>query len=224
MVLDHHIQRSIVYKLALSQSLRFSELKPDDLDNKLFDYHLKKVVGSGLVEKNSSGLYGLTPEGRRLGVHVLEASQALIDRAYSVLFLVIKHEDTGKLLLYRRKNHPLYDRVGFMHVAPNALEPVTKTASKQTLDKTGLVADFNILGSGFFRIYDGEKLESFTNFTMLVCEDATGELKQNDDLAEYYWSDLQNIEASKNILPNMADLLKLYRTGKPFFIDRTIKI
>ena len=46
-MLDHHIQRQIVYQLAFVDSLRFGELKPDDLDNKLFTYHLKKVVSAG---------------------------------------------------------------------------------------------------------------------------------------------------------------------------------
>ena len=66
-MLDHHIQKSIVYDLAFAESLRFSDLKPDDMENKAFTYHLKKVMKSGLVEKLEDGHYSLTMKGRRVG-------------------------------------------------------------------------------------------------------------------------------------------------------------
>jgi hypothetical protein len=46
-MLDHHIQKSIVYDLAFAESLRFSDLKPPELENKAFTYHLKKVMKAG---------------------------------------------------------------------------------------------------------------------------------------------------------------------------------
>src|SRR6187549_3745870 len=106
-MLDHHIQRSIVYNLAFADSLRFGELKPYDIDNKLFTYHLKKVVSAGYAVKLESGEYALTPEGRRVGKGALKKQSHLIDRAYSVLLLSIQRED-GAWLLYRRQTHPLF--------------------------------------------------------------------------------------------------------------------
>lgn len=215
-MLDHHIQRSIVYRLALLDSARFSDLKPDELDSKLFTYHLKKVVQAGLVSKNPEGLYELTPEGRRLGVHVFEKQIDQLDRATSVLFLVIRRKSDGAWLLYRRKTHPLINRAGFMHAAPNISEVITKTATKSVKDKTGLLCDFTVLGSGYFRVFDGDDLESFTHFTLLVCEDANGDLAQNDDYAEYWWEAQPDFKAD-DMLPNMAILAKAYQGGKPFF-------
>ena len=127
-MLDHHFQRSIVYRLALASRLKFSELKPDTLDNKLFTYHLKKVMSAGFIEKDADGYYELTPKGRRLGAHVLDNAEALFDRAYSVLFLAVQRKHDGAWLLYRRKTHPLLGRVGFMHATPNATDAVAKTA------------------------------------------------------------------------------------------------
>ena len=89
-MLEHHIQKSIVYKLAFSSGMRFSELQPADLDNKLFDYHLKQVIRDGLVEKGEDGLYRLTSEGRRIGVGAVDKHFAELDRAHSVLFLIIR--------------------------------------------------------------------------------------------------------------------------------------
>ena len=222
-MLDHHIQRAIVYKLALAPSLRFSELKPDTIESKLFTYHLKKVVAAGLVHKTEDGEYELTADGRLYGVHVLENTMALVDRAYSALFLVIRRKQDGAWLLYERKSHPLLGKVGFMHCAPNAYETSLETAARECKEKTGLDCSFTAMGSGFFRIYDGEELESFTNFTLLVCEDARGELDEHDDLADYYWVD--NIDQTNSaLLPNMTTLIDLYEAGKPFFVEKMIKV
>lgn len=220
-MLEHHIQRAIVYRLALTPSQKFSELKPGTLESKLFTYHLKKVVSAGLVEKNPDGEYALTPQGRLLGVHVLERTEAMADRAYSVLFLVIRRKSDGAWLLYKRGSHPLYGRVGFMHATPNAHESSLETATRVCKERTGLDAIFTALGSGFFRVFEDDKLESFTNFTLLVCEDARGELHSDDELAEYFWAGTIDQERS-SLLPNMPTLIELYEANKPFFVEKTL--
>lgn len=222
-MLDHHIQRAIAYKLALTPSLTFSELRPDAVENKLFTYHLKKAVAAGLVEKNEDGRYALTSQGRLLGVHVLERTEALVDRAYSVLFLVIRRKNDEAWLLYRRGSHPLYGKVGFMHVVPNAHETTLQTASRVCKERTGLDAQFTTLGSGFFRVFEEKRLESFTNFTLLVCEDAQGTLQSADELAEYFWQTNPDFVAS-DMLPNMPTLAALYSKNQPFFVEKDLAV
>lgn len=222
-MLDHHLQRSIVYRLALSHELRFSELKPDIIDSKLFTYHLHKVTKAGYVTKNQAGLYSLTPEGRRLGIRVLESQQAFIDQPESVLFLVIRRKSDNSWLLYKRHTHPLIDRVGFMHCTPNATEDTLITAQKDCQEKTGLHCKFTVMGSGYFRVYEDEELESFTHFTLLVSEDAQGELIQTDEHADYYWQQAPDFNDSA-MLPNMPILSELYQAGELFFVEKTLQV
>jgi ADP-ribose pyrophosphatase YjhB (NUDIX family) len=222
-MLDHHIQRKIVYRLALTPSLRFTELKPDTLENKLFTYHLKKVISAGLVEKNKDGRYALTSEGRLFGVNVLENTEALHDRAYSVLFLAIRRKSDKAWLLYKRTSHPLFGKSGFMHAVPNAQESSLQTATRVCKEKTGLDATFSALGGGFFRVFEGEKLESFTNFTLLVCNSAVGEITSEDETAEYYWSETIDLD-DKILLPNMKILLELYDANETFFIEKDLRV
>lgn len=220
-MLDHHLQRSIVYKLALSEGQRFSDLKPDSIENKLFDYHLKKVISAGLVEKASDGLYRLTSQGRRLGMRVLDTSQAIVDKADSVLFLAIQRSDSW--LLYRRRSHPLRDQVGFMHATPVSNEPVAVTAARECQKKTGLTCEFQPLGGGYFRVYQGEDLESFTHFTLLIAQSVSGELHQVDELADYFWVENPNFTAP-DMLPNMQLLSEQCATSTPFFIEETFRL
>ena len=117
-MLDHHIQKAIVYKLAFSPGLRFSELQPDELDNKLFDYHLKQVMIAGLVKKAEDGSYTLTAKGRKIGVGVLDKQFLALERAHSVAFLIIQRPSDKAWLLFKRQTHPLFGKVGLMHVNP----------------------------------------------------------------------------------------------------------
>lgn len=219
-MLDHHIQRTIVYQLALANAQRFSELKPDDIESKLFTYHLKKVVGQGYVTKDSEGLYELTPEGRRLGVSVLKSQQDISDRAHSILFLVIRRASDGAYLLYKRLNHPLKDRVGFMHSVPVPETEVADSAAELVKRRTGLTCSFSVLGNGYFRMFKEQALESFTHFTLLVCEDAEGELIGSYKHAEYFWQTNPDFN-DKSMLPNMPILVENYERGKPFFVEKT---
>ncbi len=222
-MLDHHLQRAIVYRLALSHELRFSELKPDTVDNKLFTYHLHKVESAGYVHKNEAGLYSLTPEGRRLGIRVLYNQGAFQDQADSVLFLVIRRKSDGAWLLYKRSAHPLIDRVGFMHAPPWSNQTTSEAAQTYCKRVTGLDGEFTPLGGGYFRVYSDENIESFTHFTLMVCEDITGELDQSDKHAGYFWSTEPDFSA-KEMIPNSQILADLYLAGKPFFIEQTFNL
>ena len=105
-MLNHHIQKGIIYRLALESPLRFSDLKPDELDNKLFNYHLKIVIRSDLVTKNSEGLYVLTSEGKTLGVHVYSEVSDVFKRARSIILLAVRSND--EWLMYQRNNEPIH--------------------------------------------------------------------------------------------------------------------
>lgn len=222
-MLDHHLQRAIVYRLALSHGLRFSELKPDIVDNKLFTYHLHKVESAGYVTKDADGLYTLTPEGRRLGIRVLYNQGAFEDQADSVLFLVIRHKQDGAWLLYRRSAHPLMDRVGFMHAPPSSVQTTVEAARAFCERVTGLTGEFTPLGGGYFRVYKDGNIESFTHFTLMVCDDIQGELIPNDDHAGYFWSTEPSFD-SPEMIPNTPILAQLYQTGKPFFVEETFEL
>lgn len=223
-MLDHHIQRAIIYRLALAPSLRFSELQPDDIENKLFTYHLKKVVAAGLVAKNDTGEYALTAEGRRLGLRALDKQADLLNEPDSVLFLVVRRASDAAWLLYRRRVHPLRGGVGFMHAKPSPTKPSEHVAAATLLEQTGLHGTFRSLGGGMFRVLasDGE-LESFTHFVLLACEDATGELRAADQLADYFWEPAPDF-AAVDMLPNMTALVELYRAGQPFYIEQTLQM
>ncbi|MBH1956353.1 hypothetical protein I8H84_02115 [Candidatus Saccharibacteria bacterium] len=222
-MLDHHIQRTIVYTLAFAESMRFGELKPDELDNKLFNYHLKKVIAAGYVAKNDEGLYTLTSEGKRVGKGALKKQSRLIDRAYSILLLCVRRESDGAWLLVRRRTQPLLGLKGFMQAQPAKDRDVVQTAADVCLEQTGLTGTFVVHGHGYFRIYRGGELESFIHFTLLTCTEIQGELTQSTEQAEYYW-DTDPDFAAPDMLPNMQTLHKMSQAPAGSFVERTFEI
>jgi hypothetical protein len=222
-MLDHHIQREIVYTLAFSEGLRFSELKPDTLENKAFDYHLKKVIAAGYVVKNGDGTYSLTSEGKRVGKGARKAQSRLIDRAYSTLLLAVRRPDDGAWLLTRRKVQPLFGLTGFMNASPRADQEITYTAAQVCWEQTGLSGTFVVHGHGYFRIYRDMELESFIHFTLLTCSDIRGELIQSTELAEYYWDTDPDFQAP-GMLPNMQTLHRMSQALPGSFVEKTFYI
>lgn len=220
-MLDHHIQRRIVYQLAFVDSLRFAELQPDDLENKLFTYHLKKVLAAGFVVKQPDGSYALTPEGRRVGKGALEREHKYINRAYSVLLIALKKDDSW--LLFKRQTHPLIDLYGFMQAKPSATEPILATAEKTCRSETGLGATFSVHGNGYFRMYKGDALESFIHFTLVIGSDITGELRQNSEFGEYEWMMSPDFSSS-DMLPSMQTLYEMCESPAPLFVDETYNL
>ncbi len=222
-MLEHHIQQAIIYKLAFVEAMRFSELQPDELDNKLFDYHLKLVVRDGLAQKNNDGLYSLTAKGRRIGVGVANKQFLALDRAHSVVFLLVQRPEDKAWLLFKRHTHPLINEAGLPHVNPIANKEIIETAQDELRETTGLTATFTYAGEGYFKVFKGQELESFTHFTALATQDLNGELKATNQKGEYFWAtDLSGIK--DQLLPTAQEILKYSQTGKPFFIDKTFKL
>jgi hypothetical protein len=222
-MLDHHIQREIVYTLAFREGMRFSELKPDELENKAFDYHLKKVIVAGYVRKNDDGTYSLTAEGKRVGKGALKKQSRLIDRAYSTLLLAIRRPEDGAWLMVRRKAQPLLGLRGFMNASPIATQQTVQTAAAICQEQTGLVGTFVPHGHGYFRIYRDGVIESFIHFTLLTCSDIQGVLRQNSELAEYYWDTDPDWQAP-DMLPNMQTLFEMSQAPAGTFVEKTFDI
>lgn len=222
-MLDHHIQKSIVYDLAFADSLRFSDLKPDDMENKAFTYHLKKVMRAGLVEKLEDGHYALTMKGRRIGKGALKKESRLLDRAYSILLLAVRRSEDDAWLLYKRSNQPLLGLTGFMQAQPVAEADARDTAQKTAREQTGLTAEFNVHGHGYFRVYRNKELESFIHFTLLVAHDPQGQLLETAESAGYSWQQTPNFERP-DMLPNMQTLHKMCEAAPGSFAEATFEL
>jgi hypothetical protein len=221
-MIEHHIQKKILRQLVLGHS-RFSELNPSGVDSNLYNYHLHQLIAGHYVEKTDDNRYQLTELGKAEGINLKLNRQERLAQAHSVLLLQVR-DASGKYLLRKRTAHPMHGRTGFLHGEPKAAEPLTTTATRVLLERTGLTGEFNVVGSGFIRIFLADKLESFTSFTMLAATiDYVEPPVPGDETGENFWTDSDTPDFSQSyMLPSMADLSALcaeHEAGH-FFSDK----
>lgn len=222
-MLDHHIQKQILFRLAFEESLTFSELKPDDLDNKLFTYHLHKVVGAGFVEKNEDGHYRLTAKGRRVGKGALQKDDRFIDRAYSLLILVVRNQQ-GEWLLFKRASQPLLGYTGFMQAKPQNGIPVIVAAQQALKENANLEGDFSVAGQAFLTMNSEGKMESYIHATVLTCTNAHGNLQTQDPHGEYsFYASLPTTNDEVRLIPSVP-LLADIAEGRSLFAEASFDL
>ena len=210
-MLEHHLQKEILFKLVTSPSARFAELKPAGVDGNIFTYHLQQLIKQKYVVKEKNGTYGLTSLGKAVGINILLSPKELLEQAHSVFFIIVRDKD-GRWLLRKRLAHPMYGKIGFVHGEPNAHESLSVSAKKALKERTGLTATFTPMGSGYIRIFNGEDLESFTHFTLLRAHDLTGTLVKIKGNGENIWLDKPDFK-SEEMIPSMSDLGQVIEDG-----------
>lgn len=100
MLIDHHLQNSILHKLAQSdEPVRFSNLKDARVENSLFAYHANKLIARGMIEKTGEG-FTLTASGARWINSMDEDLKSVKSTPKPLLQLVVRHEN--KVLLSKR--------------------------------------------------------------------------------------------------------------------------
>lgn len=214
MPIQHHIQKEILRKLVYSDSSRFSELRPKEMDGNIFTYHLNQLISQGYVKKRADGRYELTALGKSAGIVNKLSNSELLSQAHSVLFLAIRNKD-GKWLLRQRNAQPMFKSWGFIHTEPLIEESIVDSASHALAEKAGIAVSLKPCGAGYIRLFRGEELESFTHFTILtgVLEDG----KLSDEELNRWFSDdeMQSVD----LIPSMNDLITALKGPESFFFS-----
>lgn len=168
--------------------MRYAKLKPDaEIPNDLYNYHLRKLVSDGIVEKTSEG-YTLSSTGKR---HVADAHHTSdqSDRLfkYNVLLIVAREiNGTLHILNQRRTAQPSYGIVGIPGGTILKSEPLLAGAARKLQQETGLVGTFQYIGTERRIFYRDSELFSDVLFPICLCEDAAGE-PGTTEFGENFW-------------------------------------
>lgn len=100
----HHIQKHILKTLCFYKWARFRDMRPDNTDTNLYNYHLKLLMKNGLVEKEVDKGYRLSPKGLQYIDYIRVADFALKMRPKLTTSTVsIKDEH---ILLWKKHRQP----------------------------------------------------------------------------------------------------------------------
>lgn len=199
----HHIQKSILDILATTESSRYSDLKPNDMDGNIFSYHLKQLIGGHYVIKNDDGSYRLTIKGKEYIVHRYEDT---LTQAHSIFLIALRRGDDW--LMRERLVQPLLGMSGFIHGEPIADTPLLETAMWRLQDKTGLSVPLSVHSSGLIRISRSGTLESFSHAIILTGQTQEDISVTDDKTGRNYWLPTSNLQDT-SILPSCMAIVNL---------------
>lgn len=197
----HHIQKSIMDKLATAETKRYGELKPVELDGNVFGYHLKALLIEKYISKSEQGDYALTQKGKDYVVHRFENP---LLQAHSIFLIALRRDNNW--LLRERLVQPLLGMAGFIHGEPIAGEPVAVTATRRLLEKTGLDVDLSVQSSGLISITRDGVLESYSHAVVLTGETDSDISITRDPTGHNFWRPANELD-SATILPSCIDII-----------------
>lgn len=175
------LQNHIISRLKNADSLRYSEMKPADTPNDLYNYHLKSLLQKRLVEKSDTG-YRLTAEGQRHVAdvhHTSDQSNRLFK--INVITIVSRQTDEGiEILNQVRGSQPSYGKVGVMGGTIIKGEPLLEAATRKLQEETGLSATFRLVGHERRITYKNDQLFSDVLFPICYADNFTGTVSDTD--------------------------------------------
>jgi len=215
------IQNHIISKLKNADTLRYRDIRPEDVPNDLFNYHLKTLVNRKLVDKREEG-YGLSENGRRYVAdihHTSDESNRLFK--LNVITIVSRvNEGRVQILTQRRLSQPSYGQVGVMGGTIVKDESLVDGAARKLVQETGLIAEFRVVGFERRRLYKSGELFSDVVFPICYSGNAHGTLQETTDFGENYWVGIdQAIKNDTRPYDSIASVPEVLRAIKDARID-----
>jgi hypothetical protein len=105
--LDNPIKKHIITRLIKNETLKYSQLQPEDTDNVLFNYHLQHLVKLGLLDKTDS-TYTLSQIGREMTANITHNGLYFPKFiCYYKMYLIDQIQE--KVLFQHRRRTPWYN-------------------------------------------------------------------------------------------------------------------
>lgn len=136
----HEIQLNILRDLLFTDGSKYSDLKPLDMENSQFVFHLEKLQENGLIKKDEAA-YGLTDLGKEYANRIDTDIVQIPVQAKVTTVLCAVNESTKEYLIYKRLKNPFYGCLGFPTEKPKWGEKLSDAA------KRGLKEEVNLDGS-----------------------------------------------------------------------------
>jgi ADP-ribose pyrophosphatase YjhB (NUDIX family) len=224
----HLTQTQILRNLLFAESLKYSEMKPNnEMPNNEFQFHLDKLISEKLVEKREKG-YSLTYKGKEVAGRIdTDKLQTTKQSKISVRLIGIQSKKNEKeYLFYTRLKQPFYGKQGFPAGKVQYGETYKDAAAREFNEETGLEGKpklFLIEHWLTFNKEDNTLLDDKVFFNYII-EEPTGKLNGNNE-GEYTWikeSDInQLIQNPFDDINYIRELLKRSEISGVEFVEKS---
>lgn len=214
----HLFQIEILRKLSKSKSLRFNDLLIPDLESEHMNYHLKKLVELGYVNKSVLE-YSLTDSGKDY-VGMLEDEVEIIEKQpkVSVLLSVKKINEEGNIehLLSKRLKQPYLGKIGRLTGKIKFGEGILEGAKRELYEETGLEAGDDIKLIQIYhkiRSKEDNSVVQDSIFFIVSIFNPKGTLITKTPVQENFWISKKELENNKEL--DLFDGLTLNDSENP---------
>ena len=168
----HDAQTVILRELLFHPSAGFAELqKSTGLTSDHFNFHIARLVELGLVEKVSRGHYSLSSRGKEYANRLDTDDNTIERQPKTAVILAIEREGENgtEYLFQERLKNPYFGFWGLPSGKIRWGEAVLDTALRESLEETGLTADFKVAGVYHERVILEETKEMMEDKIFFVC-------------------------------------------------------
>lgn len=225
------IQNHIISKLKNADTLRFRDMRPQDVSLDHYNYHLKVLVTKQLINKSADG-YTLSHEGRQYVADTYHTSDRE-NRLFKInVITIVSRIQNGQLeiLTQQRHSQPSFGKVGVMGGSITKGEPLLAGATRKLRDETGLHAEFRQFGQERRMFYANDTLFSDVLFSICYARLATGEL-HDTEYGRNFWvpidQAIKNEQNPHGSIAAIGTVLEAIRDNRidtlPFFYQETVQ-
>lgn len=199
----HEIQVHILTELIKNNNATFTEMKPEDIENDQYNYHLKYLIKSGLIIKRD-GKYSLSIKGKKYASNLDLFGQ--IQQLFKVsVALFVVNPTKYTILLQKRLIEPFYGDINGFAGKIRLGENIIDAAKRKLNEECGLTGDFTLIGVHRKMKYYKEKLVEDAIYHSCYSENPTGKLQKTNSFGEHKWYQLNEVI---NVISESVDVCK----------------
>ena len=204
--ISHHIQRGIIMRLRQTGTLSYAKLKPSGVEGNAYNYHLRLLKKSGLIELQND-LYHLTHTGHLVSDAFSFANQRLMLRPHHYTTLLVTQDN--KVLVYIPILGPKKGRLGLPSGKLHYRDSIASSIARE-MERRNLSSDYTYseLASINVRYLEGAEVVLHRPGVLWhivyrgECHEFTSERGQTK------WMPIEDVKRSHDTLPELSDGLE----------------
>lgn len=217
----HAAQMKILRHLLLSPAAGFAQLqKQTGLSSDHANFHIKKLVDVGYIQKDTTDKYTLTRNGKEYA-NRMDTDDNVIEKQPKLSVVLVVENGRGKFLAQQRLKQPYY---GFWGMPTGKIrwgETLLEAGARELLEETGLKADLR--ASGFFHKMDFDKdtneLLEDKYFSIIYGTNPTGDLISDDEGHHNEWITDADFVRHERKFDSMIEVVNLARNVDLDFLE-----
>lgn len=217
----HDAQMAILRHLLLSPGAGFAELqKSTDLTSDHFNFHIKKLVDVGYVEKKDDGRYVLSRAGKEYA-NRMDTDDNVIEKQPKISVALIVENGEGQFLAQLRLKQPYYGFWGRPTGKVRWGETILEAGARELMEETGLTADLRVGGFYHKMDYDkdsGEMLEDKI-FILVHGTNPQGELIVEDEGHRNEWLSHEEFAKKETSFQSVETITELATSEDVGFLE-----